>query len=72
MEFGSPLQYSVFVCDLSDVERVRCREAVRGEMDLNADSVAMFDLGPVDGRGIRCVEYLGMSASVDPPDALVW
>lgn len=44
-EYGERLQYSVFVCDLSRGELIRCRAAVEERMNLHEDSVAIVDLG---------------------------
>jgi CRISPR-associated protein Cas2 len=73
LDFGEPLQYSVFVCDLTDVERTRLRVALHGEIKHDADRVALFDLGPARGRGLRCVEHMGTSRSVTSDEApRVW
>jgi CRISPR-associated protein Cas2 len=71
-DFGEPLQYSVFVCDLTDTERARLRRRLDGEIKHDVDSVALFDLGPVTGRGLRCVEHLGASRDVPDPGPRVW
>ncbi len=71
-EFGYALQYSVFVCDLTDVARAELRVALHAVLKHDVDSVALFDLGPATGRGLRCVEHLGASADVGPPSARVW
>lgn len=59
LAYGDPLQYSVFVCDLTAVEQIRLRRALKTEMDENADSVALFDLGAPQGRGVDCIEFIG-------------
>lgn len=72
-EFGYALQYSVFVCDLDAVGRLRLEAAVRDVMHEGVDSVALFDLGESDGRGIECVRHLGTSAEVPPSGgAAIW
>jgi CRISPR-associated protein Cas2 len=48
-EYGERLQYSVFVCDLSRGELVRCRAAVEERMNLREDSVVIVDLGDPNG-----------------------
>jgi CRISPR-associated protein Cas2 len=59
VDYGEMLQYSVYVCDLSRQEYVRFRAAIRKEMNLNVDSLSVFDLGPADGGAARRVEHLG-------------
>lgn len=49
--YGDPLQYSVFVCDLSATERLLMEEAVRKVVKLSEDAVHVIDLGPLRGRG---------------------
>jgi CRISPR-associated protein Cas2 len=57
--YGDPIQYSVFCCDLSDVERTLMKEAVGEIMNMSADRLMIADLGPVDGRAASAIEFLG-------------
>jgi CRISPR-associated protein Cas2 len=43
--YGSRVQYSVFVCDLSDRERILMRGDLEALMHLSEDSVMVIDLG---------------------------
>jgi CRISPR-associated protein Cas2 len=43
--FGTRIQYSVFVCDLSDREKVIMRGDIEGLMKASEDSVMLIDLG---------------------------
>lgn len=43
--YGTRLQYSVFLCDLSELERVRWRAEIHEVMDYREDSVVLIDLG---------------------------
>lgn len=43
--YGDRIQYSVFVCDLSDHEAVIMRGDVEARMKLSEDSVMIIDLG---------------------------
>ena len=65
-EFGYALQYSVFVCDLDSMERVSMLDALLTEIHSGLDSVALFDLGDSTGRGVDCVEVLGVGRKVPP------
>lgn len=58
-DFGEPLQYSVFVCDLSAIELLDLKGALLEEMKTTEDSISIFDLGPPTGRGLQCVEFIG-------------
>jgi len=61
--YGDPLQYSVFVCDLSPLERVLMEEAVRQVANLQEDSVVIVDLGPAEGMAKRRIQVLGQKAT---------
>jgi CRISPR-associated protein Cas2 len=43
--YGERIQYSVFICDLSDQEAVLMRGDVEARMKLSEDSVMIIDLG---------------------------
>ena len=43
--YGTRIQYSVFVCDLSDREKVIMRGDIEGLMKTSEDSVMVIDLG---------------------------
>jgi CRISPR-associated protein Cas2 len=59
---GDPLQYSVFLCDLSGVERTRLVSRLKKVINEASDSVAIFDLGPTGPSGpARRIETIGPS-----------
>jgi len=43
--YGTRIQYSVFVCDLSDHEKVIMRTDIESLMKMSEDSVMVIDLG---------------------------
>ena len=57
--FGEPVQYSVFICDLSDKERVLLEEALTEILNLKEDRVLIVDTGPTEGRGQECFKTMG-------------
>jgi len=57
--YGDPVQYSLFCCDLSDVERTLLKEAIGDILNLAEDRLLIADLGPVSGRGAEAIELLG-------------
>lgn len=70
--FGDPLQYSVFQCSLSDVERMKMVEAVTAIMKHDEDRVMIVDVGPVEGRARMAFDYLGViPAEVPSRDAVI-
>ncbi len=72
-DYGDPLQYSVFVCDLTRVELVDLRTHLLEEMNQAQDSVSIFDLGAPTGRGLACVEFIGVRRPLSTPgDVVIW
>ena len=57
--FGDPLQYSVFRCELSDIELQNLKTMLWELLNFGHDRVIIVDLGPVEGRGSECIEYWG-------------
>ncbi|MDZ4805678.1 MAG: CRISPR-associated endonuclease Cas2 [Candidatus Eisenbacteria bacterium] len=57
--FGDPVQYSVFLCSLSDVEKMKMRECLGGIIHHAEDRVMIVDIGPTEGRAAVAFEYLG-------------
>jgi CRISPR-associated protein Cas2 len=57
--YGDPLQYSVFVCDLSLAERLLMEEALTQVVKLPEDWVHIIDLGPARGRALKRIRSLG-------------
>lgn len=73
LNHGEMLQYSVYVCDLTRQELVGLRSALRHELHLDVDHVAIFDLGPPRGKTSRRVEHLGRSPVMpDPDEPSIW
>jgi CRISPR-associated protein Cas2 len=56
--FGDPLQYSVFVCDLSAMERLLMEDALRRSSHPGEDRVHLIDLGPATGIARRRIRSL--------------
>jgi len=69
--FGDPLQYSVFQCDLSDVERTLMREALGSIINHTEDRVMIVHIGAVDGRGAVAFEFLGVRLDLPAEAAAV-
>jgi CRISPR-associated protein Cas2 len=69
--FGDWLQYSVFRCDLSDVELTLMKEAIGAIINHAEDRVMLVDIGPVDGRGAAAFEFLGVGRAPAPGEGAV-
>jgi CRISPR-associated protein Cas2 len=66
--FGDHLQYSVFECQFSQTDLIRCRHALGKLIHHQDDQVLFVDLGPVEGRGTRVISALGRPyAPIDAP-----
>lgn len=71
--YGYPLQYSVFVCDLDDVQLVALERDLSSVIHYHEDRISIFDLGPPSGRGVECVRQLGLAQHLPkPPAADIW
>jgi CRISPR-associated protein Cas2 len=57
--YGDPLQYSVFLCELSPTEQVLMEETLLGVLKVSEDSLAIVDLGPARGLASRRIRTLG-------------
>ena len=69
--FGDPVQYSVFVCELSEVERILMIERLTFHIKVTEDSVFLIDLGPANQRTKRRFRYLGQSPSLPEERCIV-
>jgi CRISPR-associated protein Cas2 len=71
-DFGDHLQYSIFECQFTPTDLVRCRHVLGEIIDHRDDQVLFVDLGPVEGRGDRVITALGRAyAPFDSPCIVV-
>lgn len=57
--YGEHLQYSVFLCELTQQELVELRLRLSSELNFSEDQVLFVDLGPASGRARQAIEALG-------------
>jgi CRISPR-associated protein Cas2 len=69
--FGEPMQYSIFRCELSPVERQLLKEALWEILNWEQDRVMLVNLGPAGARGDECVEFWGEPRMSIPPRTAV-
>lgn len=69
--FGDHLQYSVFRCDLSGMERIKMISSLGEIINHAEDQVLIIDIGPADGRGGKCIEAIGRPYSCTDRNAIV-
>ena len=56
---GDSMQYSVFRCELSPMEKQELMVKLWEIVNPGVDRVLFANLGPVDSRGRECLEYWG-------------
>ena len=59
-DFGWPMQYSVFICDLDAVEMLLLKQRMSEIIHHDQDSVAFIHLGPPSHRGRECFDFMGV------------
>ena len=69
--YGHSLQYSVFVCDLSEVELINLRVGLHERIHHRQDRIAIIDLGDPQRRGRWCFEFLGQFPELPEQGATV-
>jgi CRISPR-associated protein Cas2 len=70
--YGDHLQYSVFECQFTAMDLVRCRTELAAIVQQNEDQVLFVNLGPAEGRGDRVITALGRPyTNVDAPCIVV-
>jgi CRISPR-associated protein Cas2 len=71
MGFGDPLQYSVFLCELSRAERAMMESVLLRVVAVREDSVVVIDLGPARGPAARRITELGVGRVPRPERGVV-
>ncbi|MGH9631866.1 MAG: CRISPR-associated endonuclease Cas2 [Bryobacteraceae bacterium] len=70
--YGDHLQYSIFECQLTQMDLVRLRSELGGIIHHREDQVLFVHLGPADERGDRVITSLGKPySSLDAPCIIV-
>ena len=69
--FGDHLQFSVFRCELTEMNLIRMKMALDEIIKVKEDQVLIFRLGPLDGTYTEQVEALGLPYEVADHEALI-
>ena len=70
--YGDHLQYSVFECQLTPMDLLRCRNELSAIIHHDEDQVLFVNLGPAEGRGDRVITALGKPyTAIDAPCIVV-
>jgi CRISPR-associated protein Cas2 len=59
--YGDTLQYSVFVCDMDNIEKFSLMTELRAVINHAADSVAFIDLGEPGRVNSSAIEFMGVA-----------
>ena len=62
--YGDHLQYSVFECQFTASDLIRCRTALARIIHHDEDQVLFVHLGPAEGRGDRVITALGQPVTL--------
>ncbi len=62
--WGTRLQYSVYLCDLTKPELIRMRRKLASLIDESNDSIVLFDLGIPDTSHAVVPEVLGRAPTL--------
>ena len=66
--FGDRVQYSVFVCDLSEVELIKMKTSLELLIDRGQDSIMVIDLGSEDASRFT---FMGQPLKLPNNSALI-
>jgi CRISPR-associated protein Cas2 len=70
--YGDHLQFSIFECQLTPSDLVRCRADLVRIINHAKDQVLFVNLGPASGRGERVITALGLPyTAIDAPCLIV-
>ncbi len=69
--FGAHLQFSVFQCELPDIDLVRMKAALTEIIDQREDQVLIIDLGTTESNPVKRIESMGIKAELEERRARV-
>lgn len=71
-QFGYMFQYSVYICDLDPREKIALRVVIGDLIDQRVDTVALIDLGKVDGDPSQRFEWIGAQTDLPGSGWTIW
>jgi CRISPR-associated protein Cas2 len=69
--FGAHLQFSVFQCDLPDIDLIRMKAALIEIIEQREDQVLIIDLGTTESNPVKRIESMGIKAELEERRARV-
>ena len=69
--YGDHLQYSVFLCELSDKEKILMVSDISDIINLSEDSVIIFDLGSIESPAGKKINTIGKTTEIRERSAII-
>jgi len=69
--YGDPLQYSVFVCELSPKERELMVADLEEVIDHDQDGIMIIDMGSIESERSGQVTFIGQKKSLPEREAVI-
>lgn len=69
--YGERIQYSVFVCDLSQKEKAIMVDDLSNKINKEVDSIIILQLGPTDGKTREDFEFIGQKRELPEREAVI-
>ena len=69
--YGDPLQYSVFICELSAKERELMVTDLEGIIDHDSDRIMIVDMGGIETEGAKRIKFLGRQTPLPEREAVI-
>lgn len=70
--FGDRFQYSVYLCDLDEQEKISLRETIGALIDHRVDTVAVIDLGALSSQPEKRFEWIGAPTDLPSTGWVIW
>ncbi|MEM0141718.1 MAG: CRISPR-associated endonuclease Cas2 [Thermoplasmatales archaeon] len=70
--FGNPLQYSMFLCELSDKEKAILVSDLTEIISMTEDSVVIVDLGSAEANLRRKISMIGQTKEVEERNSIIF
>lgn len=69
--YGNHLQYSVFLCDLSEKERIIMVSELMDIINLSEDSVIIFEIGASENNAGKRIKTIGKALEMKERNAII-
>jgi len=69
--YGDPLQYSVFICELSAREREQMITDLEEIINHDMDRIMIVDMGGIETESAKRIEFLGRQTPLPAREAVI-